>query len=67
MSNTELRDAIQGIALRFPAYGRPRITAELKRQGWKANHKRVGRTLREDNDAKRGDEPMRARQRYRAS
>lgn len=49
VSNTELRDAIQRIALRFPAYGRPRITAELKRQGWKANHKRVGRILREDN------------------
>jgi putative transposase len=47
--NTELRDAIQRIALRFPAYGRPRITAELKRQGWTANHKCVGRILREDN------------------
>ena len=47
--DTELRDAIQRIALRFPAYGRPRITAELKRQGWTANHKRVGRILREDN------------------
>jgi uncharacterized protein (DUF934 family) len=44
--DTELRDAIQRIALRFPAYGRPRITAELKRQGWAANHKRVGRILR---------------------
>jgi putative transposase len=49
VSDTELRDAIQRIALRFPAYGRPRITAELKRQGWKVNHKRVGRILREDN------------------
>lgn len=47
--DAELRDVIQRIALRFPAYGRPRITAELKRQGWKANHKRVGRILREDN------------------
>jgi transposase InsO family protein len=47
--DTELRDAIQRIALRFPAYGRPRISAELKRQGWQANHKRVGRILREDN------------------
>ena len=25
------------------------IAAELKRQGWKVNHKRVGRILREDN------------------
>jgi putative transposase len=47
--DVELRDAIQKIALQNPAYGRPRITAELKRQGWKVNHKRVGRILREDN------------------
>lgn len=47
--DTELRDAIQRIALRFPAYGRPRITAELKRQGGEVNHKRVGRILSEDN------------------
>jgi helix-turn-helix protein len=40
--DTELRDAVQRIALRFPAYGRPRITAALKRQGGEANHKRVG-------------------------
>lgn len=47
--DVELRDAIQRIALKHPAYGRPRITAELKRQGWDVNHKRVGRILREDN------------------
>ena len=33
----ELRSAIQRIALEFPCYGRPRITAELKRRGWKVN------------------------------
>jgi transposase InsO family protein len=44
-----LRDAIQRIALEFPCYGRPRITAELKRRGWTVNHKRVGRVMREDN------------------
>ncbi|HEY6342820.1 MAG TPA: IS3 family transposase [Bryobacteraceae bacterium] len=44
-----LRDAIQRIALEFPYYGRPRITAELKRRGWTVNHKRVRRILREDN------------------
>ena len=48
-ADVDLRDAIQRIALQFPAYGRPRITAELKRQGWQVNHKRVGRILREDN------------------
>jgi putative transposase len=45
----DLRDQIQRIALEFPCYGRPRITAELKRHGWKVNHKRVGQILREDN------------------
>lgn len=44
-----LRDEIQRIALEFPCYGRPRITAELKRQGWDAGHRRVGRIMREDN------------------
>jgi putative transposase len=45
----DLRDEIQRIALEFPCYGRPRITAELQRRGWNVNHKRVGRILREDN------------------
>ena len=39
----ELRDAIHRIALEWPSYGRPRITAELRRQGWTVNHKRVRR------------------------
>jgi putative transposase len=47
--DVDLRDAIQRIALEFPCYGRRRITAELKRHGWKANHKHVGRIMREDN------------------
>ena len=45
----ELRDAIQGIALQWPSYGRPRITAELRRRGWTVNPKRVYRILRQDN------------------
>ena len=48
-SDMELRDAIHRIALQWPSYGRPRITAELRRQGWTVNHKRVRRLLREDN------------------
>jgi putative transposase len=45
----DLRDAIQCIALEWPSYGRPRITAELRRCGWMVNPKRVYRLLREDN------------------
>ena len=45
----DLRDAIQRIALEWPSYGRPRITAELRRRGWKVNPKRVYRIMREDN------------------
>jgi transposase InsO family protein len=45
----DLRDAIQRLALQWPSYGRPRITAELKRQGWKVGPNRVRRIMREDN------------------
>ncbi|NJN06048.1 MAG: IS3 family transposase [Rhodobacteraceae bacterium] len=45
----DLRDAIQRIALAWPSYGRPRITAELRRQGWVVNPKRVYRLMRQDN------------------
>jgi putative transposase len=45
----ELRDAIQRIALEFPSYGWPRMTAELRRRGWSVNHKRVYRLMRQDN------------------
>ena len=45
----DLRDAIQRIALEWPSYGRPRITAELRRRGWQVNPKRVYRLLCEDN------------------
>jgi transposase InsO family protein len=45
----DLRDAIQRIALQWPSYGRPRITAELKRQGWRVGPNRVRRLMREDN------------------
>ena len=44
-----LRDAIQHVALEFPSYGWRRITAELHRQHWTVNHKRVYRWMRADN------------------
>ena len=43
----DLRDAIQRIALEWPSYGRPGITAALRREGWVVNPKRVYRLLRE--------------------
>jgi putative transposase len=45
----DLRDAIQRIALEWPAYGRRRITHELRRRGWTVNGKRVHRLMGEDN------------------
>jgi transposase InsO family protein len=45
----DLRDDIQRIALAWPSYGRPRITAELRHQGWTVNPKLVYRLMREDN------------------
>ena len=48
-ADMDLRDAIHRIALEWPSYGRPRITAELRRQKWKVNPKRVYRLMRKDN------------------
>ncbi len=43
----ELRDRIERIALEFARYGYRRMTAELRRRGTVANHKRVLRLMRE--------------------
>jgi len=48
-ADMELRSQIQRIALRWPAYGYRRVQAELQRQGWAVNHKRVLRLMRADN------------------
>jgi putative transposase len=45
----ELRDSIQRIALTNRRYGYRRVTAELRRQGYLVNHKRVARLMRLDN------------------
>jgi putative transposase len=47
--DVDLRDEIQRIAVEFGCYGRPRMTAELHDRGWRVNHKRVRRIMREDN------------------
>jgi transposase InsO family protein len=46
---TSLRDAIQRIVLATRRYGHRRVAAELKRQGWTVNRKRVLRIMGEDN------------------
>ena len=43
-----LRDAIERIVLEFPGYGYRRVTAELHRQKWDVNHKRVLRVMRQE-------------------
>jgi putative transposase len=47
--DTELRAAIQTLALADRHCGYRRIHARLRRQGWEVNHKRVLRLMREDN------------------
>jgi transposase InsO family protein len=47
--NIALLDQIQRLALEFPSYGYRRITAQLQREGWTVNHKRVLRLMHEDN------------------
>lgn len=44
-----LRDEMQRICLAFSGYGYRRVTEELKRRGYRVNHKRVLRLMREDN------------------
>jgi len=45
-ADADLRDRVEEIALRFPRYGYRRVTAQLKREGWGVNHKRVLRLMR---------------------
>lgn len=44
-----MRDAIQRVALAHRRYGYRRIAAQLRREGFVVNHKRVLRLMREDN------------------
>jgi len=46
-ADADLRDRIEQIALRFARYGYRRMTAQLRREGWPVNHKRVLRLMRE--------------------
>ena len=46
-NDADLRDRMEQLALRFPRYGYRRMTAQLRRDGLKVNHKRVLRVMRE--------------------
>ena len=43
-----LRDALRVLAVEKPRWGSPRLTWRLRRDGWRVNHKRVERVLREE-------------------
>ncbi len=43
--DSALRAAIEAVTGRWPTYGYRRVTAELKRAGWRVNHKRVARLM----------------------
>ena len=44
----DLRDRIESICLEFPRYGYRRVTHQLQREGWRVNHKKVLRLMREN-------------------
>ena len=43
----DLRGRIEAICLEFPRYGYRRVTKQLQYEGWRVNHKRVLRVMRE--------------------
>jgi transposase len=47
--DTDLKDLIQKIVLKFPEYGYRRVTIELRNRGYVVNHKRVLRIMRDNN------------------
>ena len=45
--DSELRQVLHQAATEWPTYGSRRLTAQLRRQGWKVNRKRIRRLMRE--------------------
>jgi putative transposase len=45
---TRLRDAVERLCLEFPGYGYRRVTAQLHRDGWTINHKKVLQVMRRE-------------------
>ena len=44
---TAVEAAIKAVVAEWPTYGYRRVTAQLQRQGWEINHKRVRRLMQE--------------------
>ncbi len=44
---TAVEAAIKAVVAEWPTYGYRRMTAQLQRQGWEINHKRVRRLMQE--------------------
>ena len=47
LHDAELRHAVEQLAAEWPTYGSRRLTAQLRRMGWKVNRKRIQRLMRE--------------------
>ena len=47
-AEADLKDKIEKICLDWPRYGYRRVTAQLHREGWSVNHKRVLKMMREN-------------------
>jgi transposase len=48
-SDTDIKDLIQKIVLKFPEYGYRRVATELRNRGYVVNHKRVLRIMKDNN------------------
>ena len=46
-TNESLRAALIALAEAWPTYGYRRLTAQLQREGWSVNHKRIRRLMQE--------------------
>ena len=47
LEEAKLVEAVESLTLQFAGYGYRRVTAQLVRDGWNVNHKRVLRVMRE--------------------
>ena len=62
--NRAIRARLEELALRFPRYGYRRMTAQLKREGFIVNHKRVLRILCARRSGGYADNPWSRREVY---